>query len=391
MIIRPPHKTPHNLRTWIEIDRVALHHNVERFLQLIGPDVRLMAIIKSNAYGHGLVLTARALAAHRDFSEKGWFGVDSMVEALRLRREGIKNPILVLGMTIAGRIPEAAAHHIALTVSTRDALKTIIATKPRPVFHIKIDTGMHRQGFLPPDIAPLLQFLKKSGLKPEGIYTHFAMPENRAFTLRQIRSFDQTTSAFVRAGFRDIVRHASATRGVLRFPEARYDMVRVGIGLYGYEGNGEKKAGKGKRADAHLKPVLTWKTIVGEIKEIPKGSYVGYDLTERVSRSTQIAVLPVGYWHGYDRGLSSIGTVLLRGGRCRILGRVSMDMTTIDITNINGTGKRDGGKGRGRDEIILIGRSGNDAIWADEIARQIGTTAYEVLTRINPLIKRIEV
>jgi len=129
-----------------------------------------------------------------------------------------------------------------------------------------------------------------------------------------------------------------------------------------------------------LKPILTWKTIVVEVKEIPAGSYVGYDLTERVSQKTKIAVLPVGYWHGIDRGLSSIGEVLIRGRRRKVLGRVSMDMVVVDVT--------DKPHVKVGNEAVLLGKQGKDAIWADEIALKIGTSAYEVLTRINPLIER---
>ena len=132
-----------------------------------------------------------------------------------------------------------------------------------------------------------------------------------------------------------------------------------------------------------MKPVLIWKTVITEIKEIPAGSAVGYDLTERVSRKTKIAVLPIGYWHGYDRGLSSVGEVLIRGKRVKVLGRVSMDMTVIDVTDVPWV--KDG------DEVVLIGKQKKDAIWADEVALKLGTTQYEVLTRINPLIRRIAV
>ena len=130
-----------------------------------------------------------------------------------------------------------------------------------------------------------------------------------------------------------------------------------------------------------LKPVLTWKTIVSEIKKIPTNSYIGYDLTEKVNRNTTIAVLPIGYWHGYDRRLSSTGEVLIRGRRARVLGRVSMDMIVVDVTDIAGV--------KFCDEVILIGKQGHEVITADELALKIGTSPYEVLTRINPLVKRI--
>ncbi len=385
---------PAHLRTWIEIDRRALRHNTEQFLNIIPRDARFMAVVKSNAYGHGLVHVAKALCtmfggSTSKHTSKHWFGVDSIVEALVLRREGIKNPILVLGYTLPGRIPEAAVGDSTLTVSSFEALRMLAAAPKRPSFHIKIDTGMHRQGFLSGDIFKLLRMLKRFKLSPQGVYTHFASakdPENPNYTLAQLVCFRDVISTFERAGFHGLIRHAAASGGTLLFPESHFDMVRVGMGMYGYWPSSESKISfltrefKNKKFKS-LKPVLTWKTIVSEVKEIPAGSYVGYDGTERVTKPTKIAVLPIGYWHGFDRGLSSIGEVLIREGRCRVLGRVSMDMTVVDATDIPHV--------RAGDEAVLIGRQRKGAIGADETAEKIMTTPYEFLTRLNPLIERI--
>ena len=362
-------------RTWIEIDARALRRNAESFLRLIPPDARLMAVIKSNAYGHGLVHAAHALEHLPRIS----FGVDSITEALRLRREGIQNPILVLGFTLASRMQEAVQQHIMLTVSTMDALKVVGTLKRRPAIHIKIDTGMHRQGFFPADVPSVVRLLKYFNIKPAGIFTHFASakdPADRAYTEKQLAIFRGVISEMERAGYGDMVRHAAASGGTLLFPESHLDMVRVDMGLYGYWPSPESY-----RKKIILKPVLTWKTIVSEVKSIPKGALVGYDGTERVRRPTRMAVLSVGYWHGVDRGLSGKGEALIRGQRAKMLGRISMDMTAVDVTDIP--------KVKQGDEVILIGGTGTHAIFADEIAEKIQTTAYEVLTRINPLIRRI--
>lgn len=183
------------------------------------------------------------------------------------------------------------------------------------------------------------------------------------------------------AGYGDCIYHASATGGALLFPEAHFDMVRVGMGLYGYRPSEESKKTKNiKHKTIKLKQVLTWKSVIAEVKKIPKGARVGYDGTERVARDTVMAVIPIGYWHGYDRGLSGKGIMLVRGKRAKVLGRISMDMTVIDITDIP--------KVRVGDEAVLIGMQGKESILADELAAKINTTAYEFLTRINPLIKR---
>jgi len=393
-----------DVRTWIEINLKELSHNVGEFLRIIPKRTQFMAVVKSNAYGHGLVQVAKQLAElgirnkelgggiHNSkfaiHNSMLWFGVDSIVEGLRLRREGIKNPTLVLGATLPARLSDARESAIILTISNFDALRALSHLKEPPDFHIKIDTGMHRQGFLSKDILALLKMLKHSHLNPAGIYTHFAAAKDVAYptyTKMQLAEFEKAVAAFHRAGFKNIVRHATASGGTLLFQETHLDMVRIGMGMYGYWPSMESKISRDYRGFASIvfNPVLTWKTVITEIKEIPAGSAVGYDLTERVSRKTKIAVLPIGYWHGYDRGLSSVGEVLIRGKRVKVLGRVSMDMTVIDVTDVPWV--KDG------DEVVLIGKQKKDAIWADEVALKLGTTQYEVLTRINPLIRRIAV
>lgn len=374
-----------DVRTWIEIDRGSLHHNVEQFLKLISKRTRFMAVIKSNAYGHGLVLAARALASFQlpapNSQRRLWFGVDSIVEAIRLRREGIKNPILVLGLTLSERMQEAAGNKITLTISNFDSLAALAKLKIRPDFHIKIDTGMHRQGFLPGDIFKLIKLLKRFKLVPQGIYTHFA-PKDLGFpvyTKFQLAQFKKTVADFRRAGFKNLIRHAAASNATLLSPETHFDMVRIGMGLYGYWPSLIAKVDHSPAIS--LQPVLNWKTVVGEIKEVPQGSYLGYDLIEQVKRKTKIAVLPVGYWHGYYRALSCIGEVLVRGRRAKVLGRVSMDMIVVDITDV--------AQVKVGDEVVLIGKQGKGAIGADELSLKIGTSEYEFLTRINPLIRRI--
>ena len=374
-----------DVRTWVEIDARALRSNAEQFLTLIPPTTRLMAVIKSNAYGHGLIPVAKSLLALRSFSEGGWFGVDSITEARRLRREGIQHPILVLGHTLLSRVAEAGAGKITLTVSNFEAVEMIAKEKNAPPVHIKVDTGMHRQGFLPSEIPRLIKTLKHHRITPTGIYTHFASakdPADTEYTRRQFLLFQNILTEFRDAGFTSMIRHAASSGAALLFPETHLDMVRIGMGLYGYWPSQESEIMK-QELGIILKPVLTWKTIIGEIKTIPAGSSIGYDCTEQVKRRTKIAVLPIGYWHGYDRGLSGAGEVLIRGARAKILGRISMDMIVIDITDIP--------RVRVGDEVVLLGIQGRATLSAHDLAEKIHTTHYEVLTRINPLIRRIMV
>ena len=385
-----------DVRTWIEINLKELSHNVGEFLRIIPKRTQFMAVVKSNAYGHGLVQVAKQLAElgirnkelgggiHNSkfaiHNSMLWFGVDSIVEGLRLRREGIKNPTLVLGATLPARLSDARESAIILTISNFDALRALSHLKEPPDFHIKIDTGMHRQGFLSKDILALLKMLKHSHLNPAGIYTHFAAAKDVAYptyTKMQLAEFEKAVAAFHRAGFKNIVRHATASGGTLLFPETHLDMVRIGMGMYGYWPSEESRI-KNQESRFLLKPVLIWKTVITEIKEIPAGSAVGYDLTERVSRKTKIAVLPIGYWHGYDRGLSSVGEVLIRGKRVKVLGRVSMDMTVIDVTDVPWV--KDG------DEVVLIGKQKKGR----EDASAIASTSENVSKKPSKFLCRFQ-
>lgn len=381
-----------SVRTWIEIDRQALAFNFARFRKLAG-GARVMAVVKSNAYGHGLTLVASLLAGEKGETgkEKLWFGVDSIVEALRLRREGIKNRILVLGYTLPERYADAARRGITVTVSNFDALRAFGRVKRRPAFHLKLDTGMHRQGFLEREIPELARMLHSKRLAPDGAYSHYAAAERAIVSRRQRQAFERCIGAVEAAGIPLRERHIAATGGMVSGRNPRWcTMVRIGLGLYGYLPDG-KAQGAQRTSTIALKPVMTWKTIVGEVKRVEKGEGIGYDLTERLRRDSDVAILPIGYWHGFDRGLSSIGEVLVRGRRAKVLGRVSMDMTAVDVTDINRAAKSQKSNVTVGDEAVLIGRQGREFIGAGEVAATIGTTAYEILTRLNPLIRRIPV
>jgi len=369
-----------SLRTWIDIDRAALAHNVLTFRCLLPPTCRLMAVCKSNAYGHGLYDLAPAL------QEMGvdWFGADSIVEAVTLREKGIRKPILVLGYTLPGRFVEAGRHRISLTVSNLENLRALAAVRSarRLKVHLKFDTGMHRQGFLPSQWETMLGLLRKCGprVEVEGIYTHFAAakdPNRREYTEQQIGEFERAVDRVREAGWSPI-RHANATAGVLNYPQAAYDLARVGIGLMGYWPSSETKRTWDTRIV--LKPALSWRTVISEVKTLRKGMGIGYDLTETLKRRSPIGVCPIGYWHGFPRSLSRVGEVLVRGRRAKVLGAVSMDMIIIDLSQVDGA--------RVGDVVTVIGRDGRDEITAYEVAGRAGVSHYELLTRLNPLIQK---
>ncbi len=368
------------IRTWIEVSKAAVENNYKEFRKIIKKECKLMAITKSNAYGHGLVdysLLLNKLGVD-------WIGVDSIIEAKKLRDAGIAKPILVLGFTLPSYYKEAALRDISLTISNFEALKTIknLNLDCRLNVHIKIDTGMHRQGFSLDELPEVVSIAQKSkDINIEGIYTHFAAAKNPAFptdTKNQIEQFEHAVKIFEEAGFTPI-KHAAATSGTIVFPESHFDMVRIGIGLMGVWPSLETKAAFESAVD--LKRILSWKTIVSEIKDVKKGERVGYGLTELLRRDTKMAILPIGYWHGYKWSLSSIGNVLIRGQRCRVLGRVSMDMVTVDVTDLKSAAVGD--------IVTLIGKDGTEEITVEEFALLSGSYNYEVLTQINTLIKKI--
>lgn len=371
----------HGLRTWIEIDTKAIKHNIEVFRSLVKPDCFIMAVVKSNAYGHSLIQFAK-------IAEKfgvDYFGVDSAIEGIALRKNGIKKPILVLGYTLPEMIKEAVQNNLSLSISTIDAFNYLTALKlKKPIkIHLKVDTGMHRQGFSLKEASVLIKKLKDNKRKiiVEGLFTHFASAKNPAFpsyTLKQIGLFNHWKGILVNNGFEPIC-HASASAGAILFTQAQFDMVRIGAGLYGIWPSTEVKSFAENKFQ--LKPVLSWRTILAEVKSLPKGSQIGYDCTETLTRDSVIGICPIGYWHGYPRNLSSIGKVLVKGVKTKVLGRVSMDMIIIDLTGIKNP-KIEG-------EVTLIGYDGKEEINLEEVAVLADTSTYEIADRLNPLIERI--
>ncbi|MDO8603807.1 MAG: alanine racemase [bacterium] len=367
------------LRTWIEIDTKAISTNYRTFRKLVPKNVKIMGVVKSNAYGHNIIEFSREL-------EKlgvDMLAVDSLVEALSLRKAGIKKKILVLGYTLPELFSKTVSTNIHLTISSIEGLRVFLkssyARKIR--IHLKVDTGMHRQGFLFSDSRRVFKMLEGSKANVVGLYTHFAAAKDaheRKFTKGQIAEFEKWRLCLSQAGF-SLLTHAGATGGTIAFPEAHFDMTRIGIGMYGVWPSSEIE--EAKKKSLLLKPVLSWKTIISEVKVISAGEGVGYDLTHRVKQTTRIAVCPIGYWHGYPRALSNNSGVLVRGKRAKVLGRISMDMIVIDVTDIP--------RVKVGDKVVLIGKSGKEEIKASELATLADTSAYEILTRLNPLIKRI--
>ncbi len=371
------HDTRAKLKTWVEISKTALENNVRIIKQLAGDKI-VLGVAKSNAYGHGLVATSTLFLKYG----VDWLGTDNLAEAVALRQAHIKAPILVLGYTPAGELGLAARHNIKLTLYGEEVLATPSKFKGKINWHLKIDSGMSRQGVLVNHLPSFLGKLKNfPEIKVEGVLTHFANADDLpglVYARYQLAQFKTALDIFSAHGFSRLIRHAAATPAFFSLPEAGFDLVRIGIGFYGLWPSAEFQENFKMLG---LRPVLQWKTRVVQIKKIKKNTPVGYGITERVKKDSTIAVLPVGYYDGYFRGLSSIGRVLINGQSCKILGRVSMNLCVADISIVP--------VAKVWDEVVLIGRSDQKIITAEEIAQKLGTISYEVVARINPLLPRI--
>ncbi len=378
----------HPLKTWIEISRQKLASNVNAFRKLLGPQTQMLAVVKANAYGHG----AKEITPVVLKSGASWLGVDSIDEALELScQPEVKKEtsILILGYTSLARLTEAVRHHFRLIVYNPETIRALgKITKQLGLsarIHLKAETGTARQGVLFEDIMDLVRLIGSyPGLILEGLSTHFANIEDttdHSYAQMQLLKFRRISAALENIGCRVPIRHTACTAAAILFPETHFNLARIGIGLYGLWPSRETQiSATAQRLKLNLQPILTWKTIIAQVKRIPRGQPVSYGLTEQVSRDSKIAILPIGYRDGYDRKLSSVGAVLIRGQSAKILGRVCMNMTVVDVTDIAGA--------RSEDEVVLIGRQGRGVVTAEELARKIGTINYEVVTRINPLIPR---
>lgn len=363
-----------NLRTWIEIDRSAFKHNVEAIRALTPQRTAFMAVVKANAYGHGLLETATSLAPLVD-----WFGVENIDEALALRSAGVTAPILLLGRNDLHHAEDAVANEIHQFVYDVESLQALhraaVRLEKMAHAHVKVDTGMGRQGVLVEELSALLGFWHYDhGVLLSGIATHLAAADDPLFddyTRAQLQDFKKACAMAGSA----VLRHAAASAGTLRFPEAHFDLVRVGLGLYGVH-----PAPQSGLALA-LHPVAHMRTRIVQTKTLPAGHSVGYGRTERLQRPSCIAVLPVGYADGYDRRLSRVGEVLIAGKRARVLGTVMMNITVIDVTDIP--------EAREGSVVTLLGQDGHEHIDAQELAERIGTIPYEVIARLSSTLPRV--
>lgn len=384
--------------TWLEVDIPALRANIASFTARIGPATKLCAVVKADAYGHGAALVAPAALD----AGASWLSVWGLPEAVALRatlaaradRPGHRDaPILLLGHVPPQDFADALAHDLRLTIYDPGAVPALAqaarATGRTGRIHLKVETGTHRQGLPPAEVVALARALAGTpGLAFEGLSTHFADIEDttdHAFAERQRAVFADTVAALAAAGLAPQVRHTACSAAAILFPDTHLEMVRAGIGLYGLWPSRETLVSSRERglASFALAPVMTWKGLVAQVKEIPAGAYVGYGRTWRASRPSRIALIPVGYHEGYPRAASGRAHVLLHGRRAPVVGRICMNMLMADVTDVPGVAAGDA--------AVLLGRSGDEVIRAEDLATWAGTIHYEIVSRISPFLPRVAV
>ena len=364
---------------WAEIDLGRLKNN----LRLIRANLRprrseVLAVVKADAYGHGMKAVARLLAGQG----VRFFGVATIEEALELRQVCRRQRILVLGSFHSSQVPLFIRHKITPTISSVSdaALFESALDNTRAPFsvHIKIDTGMGRLGVWHQDAEEFFRSLKKfSRLHIEGVYTHFSSADgrNKRATRAQIKIFNGCVRRLTQMGFAPRYLHAANSMGLVRFKEAHFNLARPGIILYGIDPSGRDKT---LRA---LKPVMSLKTRVAFLKPVSKGRTISYGATYRTTGGTRIATLPVGYSHGYRVAFSNRAQVLIRGRRFPVVGRVTMDQTLVDVGSRTPV--------RRWDEVTLLGRDGKQVVSASELAAMIGTIPYEIVCSVHSRIPRV--
>jgi len=372
---------------WVELSRAAFLHNLQQFRRLLGDRQRLLAMVKANAYGHGMA----RIAVLAEEGGADWLGVHTLAEGITLQDLGIKLPILICGYVPLADLEETAVRGLSCTVYNPETIEELgPICRRREIsarIHIKLETGTHRQGVAQQDLPKLLDTLQDfPEVKVEGVSSHFADIEDttdHTYARQQLEDFQEMVAGIKARGLDIPIRHMSCTAAGMLFPETHFDMLRVGIGLYGLWPSRETYVSclQRKRALVRLQPVLTWQARVAQVKRVPKGAYIGYGRSYRTTRETRLAVLPVGYSDGYPRRLSNVAHTLIRGQRSPVRGRIAMNFLTTDVSDIPEV--------QMEEAAVLLGVSDGDAVTAEMLAAWAGTINYEIVARLNPQIPRI--
>lgn len=367
-----------NSRAWLEIDLDAISHNTREIRRLTAPSAEIVGVVKADGYGHGAVEVSKCILQNGVTR----LAVSQLDEAIQLRQHGIQAPILLLSDLEPERTDALLAYDVAQIVFTREFAQFLSerasAAGKILKIHIKLDTGMGRVGFRgedPQTVEDILEIASMPGLYIEGIFTHFAVSdeageEDVAYTKRQFDLFQQVCTALKARGLQIPLCHVANSAAILRLPETHLDAVRAGIILYGFHPSSVTAGGEAK-----LLPAMTFKARLTAVKKVPAGTSLSYGCTYTTKRESVIATVPVGYADGYFRALSNKARVLIQGMSAPICGRVCMDQFMVDVTDLVAQGLQV----CVGDEVVLMGRQGDEEISAEELARLCGTINYEII------------
>lgn len=372
-------KTSH--RCWAEIDLDALRSNLSWIRHRVGPQVKILTVVKADAYGHGL----KQIAALLMQSGTDIFGVANLAEARAIRSVGKGWPILMLGACLPDEIESAVRDEVRPTLSSlaEAGLFSTAAVRLRrtvPV-HVKVDTGMGRLGVAPEKAPALLRGVSKlPGLRLEGLYTHYASAEDDTrFSREQARRFQQLIAELATRGIHVPMIHVNNSAALLHEPETTFNVVRPGLLVYGILPQGRRK--DMSTLQKYFQPALSWKCRVSLVKEIARGTSLSYGRSFVAPRTMSVATITAGYGDGYLRAASNRAEVLIQGRRCRVVGRITMDQMLVDVSRVK--------KVSPGDEAVLIGREGKETISATELADWCGTIPWETLTAITHRVPRL--
>jgi alanine racemase len=368
--------------TWVEIDLDALTHNIGEVRSRIGGGLRTMLVVKADAYGHGAVEVSRvAVAGGIDM-----LGVATLHEGIELRQAGIDAPVLILSPPMEDETDGIVEYDLSCTVPSLAIARAISrAARARggsALVHVEVDTGMGRSGVILDEALPFVAAVSKlPDLTLEGVFTHFpSSDDDPDYTESQVRSFCTLLDRLARKGVEVPIRHAANSGAILGVPSSfgsPLNMVRPGIVVYGLRPSLPASDGFA------LAPVMSFKSRIAQLRELPAGHPVSYGRTYTTPRALRVAVVPVGYGHGYSWRLSNSAEVLIRGYRAPVVGRVTMDVTMVDIDAIPAAAVGD--------EVVLFGSQGTETITVDEVAARVGTINYEVICGIGKRVARVYV
>lgn len=366
---------------WAEIDLDAIAHNVLEIRRVIGEEVEMMGVVKADAYGHGVLEVVRTLLDNG----VSQLAVSKLDEAIQIRKMGIRVPILIFGYTDPSRAEEIVINDVTQAVFSREMAQVLSKAAVKlcrsAKIHVKLDTGMTRVGFMPDQgaIQSILELGKLPGLMIEGLFTHFASADEteRDYTMMQFERYMNVCSELVKLGVHIPLRHVCNSAGIMQYPQMHLDMVRPGIILYGLYPSQEVD-----REKISLKPAMTLKANVILVKDVEPDTCISYGRTFRTSRPSKIATISIGYADGYTRLLSNKGRMLVNGEYAPVVGRICMDQCMIDVTDL----KHEVHAG---DEAVIFGSQNGVCISVDEVAADIGTISYELVSIISKRIPRV--